>query len=241
MAEKSVRRSGRNVENFSENIAEVEEQPANNAESCSYPAAGTCSIPADSKTKENKTKENYDMIDDRSINQSCENLKFSDLLARLGLDWYEFTAIEPKSEKDFAEREEDYRYTQKCTIPYYFHSSKKVMVETLRYLSAFSYLFNDVEDTRLRDFFAAVIDSIAEMVREDSVTLAGKRVMYYEIIDRLNEIVRTDYLSEWLVSFEYHWKEVLAGNEIKHPRAYMKACIWNWLKDYSLDNYGEEV
>jgi hypothetical protein len=63
--------------------------------------------------------------------------------------------------------------------------------------------------------------------------------MYYEIIDRLNEIIRTDYLSEWLVSFEYHWKEVLAENEIKHPRAYMKACIWNWLKDYGIDNYGE--
>lgn len=98
---------------------------------------------------------------------------------------------------------------------------------------------NDKTDPIRRDFFKTVIDAITEMVHFDKSILQGRTVMYYEVIDRLNEIISTDYFISWLYSFEDRWKEVVANNNIKHKRSYIKPCIWSWLNDYNFESYNE--
>ncbi|MDE6844150.1 MAG: hypothetical protein K2J99_00070 [Lachnospiraceae bacterium] len=61
----------------------------------------------------------------------------------LGLDWYEMTANEPKSEKHFEYRDETDRKTQKCKIPYSLKKDKRNMEAALRYLCAYSYYFSE--------------------------------------------------------------------------------------------------
>lgn len=220
-------------------------------ETCISPGAETCNVLADNKTKDNKPKiKKYSYI--QSVNRSVpsmtdgqiksrrKKIKFSDVLKNLGLEWSSIISAEPTSEKAFMEYDEDIRHTQKCIIPYTLRNDKDSIKAALEYLSAKSYYTSNNNVARA-DFFNVVITSIAEMVSSEKVILQGNVVMYYEIIDRLNEIISTDYLCDWLISFEEHWKTVLKNNKISNRRAYMKTCIWNWLLDYNFDSYSDEL
>ena len=167
-------------------------------------------------------------------------MKFSEVMDELGIDWYELTANEPKSEKNFCEFDEGVRRTQKCRIPYTMKNDRQAMTAALRYLSAYSYFFPGSANLKDKEFFATVLSAIAEMTEPDSISVSGTRVMYYEIIDRLNEIISQSYLSEWLFSFKEKWRSIVSEKELKHPRAYMKTCIWNWLKDFELENFDND-
>lgn len=240
-------------------VEKTVENAAEDAESCSYPSAGTCSYPkartcthpSHNKSKDNK-KPNIEKLNlNQSIDQSApiekieepkapKPLKFSEVMEELGLDWYDFTSGEPKSEAHFVEYDEGDRKTQKCKIPYTLKNDKKAMTAALKYLSAFSYFYPDNSNLKDKEFFGTVLAAIAEMTEPDFVTVAGVRVMYYEIIDRLNEIISQSYLSEWMFSFKEKWKSIVAEKDIRHPRAYMKTCIWNWLKDFELESYNND-
>ncbi len=166
-------------------------------------------------------------------------MKFSEVMKSLGLDWYDLTANEPKSEKHFEYRDETDRKTQKCKIPYSLKDDKRNMKAALRYLCAYSYYFSENRDEQRRALWETMICSIAEMVEYDSVRVNGKQVMYYEIIDRLNDIVSQSYISECFVSFEDEWTKIVSEKEITHPKAYMKSCLWNWICDYEFEEYND--
>ncbi|MBQ5318224.1 MAG: hypothetical protein J6K17_03960 [Oscillospiraceae bacterium] len=219
-------------------------------ETCITPKAETCNVLTDNKTKDNKPKtKNYSynsvsrsapLMTDRQNQSRRKKIKFSDVLKHLGLEWSSIISAEPASEKAFMEYDEDIRHTQKCIIPYTLRNDKDSIKAALEYLSAKSY-YTSNDNVPRADFFNVVITSIAEMVSSEKVILQGNVVMYYEIIDRLNEIISTDYLCDWLISFEEHWKTVLKNNKISNRRAYMKTCIWNWLLDYNFDSYSDEL
>ena len=252
--EHNAEKRGTRNEDISENQAEanIDENTEN---PCSYPSAGTCPRPAagtcsdlpHGKTKDN-IKPNVDNLNiNQSINQTDERpmerykpLKFSEILYELGVEWITMTAIEPKNEKHFSEWDEGDRKTQKCKIPYSFKDDKQAMTAALRYLTAFSYYFTDSSNTKQRDVVLTVISALSEMVHTDTVTLSGERVKYCDIIDKLNEIIEKSYLSDWIFAFEEKWKLIIAEKDLRHPRAYMKSCLWNSLKDDDLESYNEE-
>lgn len=226
---------------------------------CSSPTAGTSSYLADNKTKDNIKPKKYNRKINQSISrlnknekkynvESVENvekadrkkyapMKFTEILKNLGLNWYEMTANEPTSEKHFLYRDETDRKTQKCKIPYSLKNDKRNMKAALRYLCAYSYYFSEDRDEPRRILWETMICAIAEMVENDSIRVNGQQVMYYEIIDRLNEIISRSYISECFISFEDEWSKIVTEKEISYPKAYMKSCLWNWLCDFEFDEY----
>lgn len=228
---------------------------------CSYPKAVTSDCPANTKTKDNIKPKKLNREINQSINRSdksekrqnapsVENadkterknykqMKFSEVLKNLGLNWYDLTAIEPTSERYFEVRDEDSRKTKKCKIPYSLKSDKRNMKAALRYLCGYSYYFGEGDDEQRRGFWETLVTSLAEMTENDYVRISGKAVMYYEIIDRLNEIISRSYLSDCFVGFEEHWKMLIAEKEIKYPKAYLKSCLWNWICDFEFEEYND--
>ena len=206
----------------------------------SYPSAVTCTRPADNHTIKPQ-------INNLKLNQSIDQtdrlisapLRFSEILESLGLDWYTFTANEPISEKHFLYRDETERKTQKCRIPYTLTNDKRNMKSALRYLCAYSHYFGEGNDEERRSLWETIITAIAEMVETDSVKISGRTVMYYEIIDRLNEIIENSYLSECFLGFEEHWRTLVAEKKITYPKAYMKSCLWNWLCDFEFEDFND--
>lgn len=206
----------------------------------SYPSAVTCTRPADSHTikpKINNLKLN------QSINQTdrltSAPMKFSEIMESLGLDWYALTANEPTSEKHFLYHDETDRKTQKCKIPYSLRNDKRNMKSALRYLCAYSHYFGEGNDEERRSLWETIIIALAEMVENDSVKIGGRTVMYYEIIDRLNEIIENSYLSECFIGFEEHWQTLITEKKITYPKAYMKSCLWNWLCDFEFEDFND--
>ena len=265
ISEKSHIRSGRRNKRKDMSEHGNREQPSVSCSdrkdtSCSRPSAGTRTYPANNKTKDNKPKKKYNPKFN-SINQSnksekrrdvesVENvektekknfkpMKFADVMETLGLDWYDLTANEPKSERHFEYWSEADRKTQKCKIPYTLKNDKRDMKAALRYLCAYSYYISGDSDEPRRVLWETMICAIAEMVEKDSIRVNGQQVMYYEIIDRLNDIVSHSYISECFISFEDEWAKIVAEKKITYPKAYMKSCLWNWLCDFEFDEYNE--
>lgn len=226
---------------------------------CSYPSAGTSTSLAHYKSKDNNPKKENPKIME-SINPSCDSekpqtvesvektdrvnckpMKFAEIMEALGLEWYKMTSNEPKSEKHFDEWDESDRRTQRCKIPYTLKNDKRNMKAALRYLCGYSYYFKDADSNaeQQRTLWETIICSLAEMTENDYVLVRGNRVMYYEIIDRLNEIISRSYLSECFISFEDEWKKIVSEKELTHPKAYMKSCLWNWLCDFEFEDYNE--
>lgn len=208
----------------------------------SCPSAIACTRPAANHTikpKINNLKLN------QSINQTdrltSAPLKFSEILESLGLDWYALTANEPMSEKHFLYHDENDRKTQKCKIPYTLKNDKRNMKSALRYLCCYSYYFGEGNDEERRFLWETIIASLAEMVEPDSIKIGGRTVMYHEIIDRLNEIIEHNYLSECFIGFEEHWQDLIAKKEISYPKAYMKSCLWNWLCDFEFEDFNDSA
>lgn len=225
------------------------------AGTCSHPSAAASSRPAQYKSKDNNPKKNNPKFI-KSINQSdkyeigqptqkidrSQNkpMKFSEVLKSLGLDTYNFMSDGLVSEKSFERWDETDRQTQKCQIPYSLKNDRRGMKAALRYLCGYSYYFGDGNDEQRRALWETIICCLSEMVEEDCINVRGKRVMYYEIIDRLNEIISKSTLADCFVEFESEWNRIVAEKKITHHKAYLKSCLWNWLCDYEFENYNIE-
>ena len=175
-----------------------------------------------------------ELVEKRQTDRQTNYIPFSDVLSMLGYDYAQYMSYEPKSEADLSFYDEEQRHTQLCTIPYSLKSNRTAMIEALKFLFAHSYYSSDSTEER-NHLLEAVILSLAEMVEQDVQEYQKERVHYYTIIDRINDIVHTTSLMDWFVSFEQEWSRILSEQKIKYKRAYMKSCIWNWLKDYQLD------
>ena len=194
---------------------------------CSCPSAGTSTSLAHYKSKDNNPKKKNPKIM-KSINRSsnsenpqtvesvektdrtnCKPMKFTEVMEALSLKWYEMTANEPKSEKHFDEWDEISRHTQKCKIPYTLKDDKRNMKAALRFLCGYSYYFKEANTEQQRTLWETIICSLAEMTEGEYVLVRGNRVMYYEIIDRLNEIISRSYLSECFAPYEERTERII--------------------------------
>lgn len=190
-----------------------------------------------------QTHEKTDRQTDRFHSNS--KMTFSDILSEIGISneniermayYTDKDSISALSESDLSEFDDGERKVQNCTIPYSLSNNQKAMKEALKYLFSYSYYINGMEEENKR-FLNNVISSIAEMTEKDTQIFQKQIVKYYEIIDRLNDILHSSdsSLIDWFYSFQQEWTKILAENKIKYPKAYMKSCIWNWLNDYQFE------
>lgn len=181
-----------------------------------------------------KANSNPSVID-RQNDEQKKLMTFYEVIDEIGYD-IRIVDFIPKSENDFREMDETDRRTDICQIPYSLKTDKKAMKEALKFLFAYSYYVPSMqaESKRLLD---TVISTLAEMTAQDMLKIQGKTVKYHEIIDRLNDVIgdTEKSLFDWFISFEHKWKTILAENTIKHQKAYLKSCIWNWLSDYDFE------
>ncbi len=196
---------------------------------------------------------NNQILSNKSVNQSAnsetvpsksdgqtdgtkESMTFSQVLSEIGLDTNEIGFV-PKSENDLQEFDESDRSTSNCKIPYSLKTNKKAMKESLKFLFAHSYYSPTIRNDSKR-LLCTVINVIAEMTAKDIQEYQGQKIKYYEVIDRLNDIIHGSdgSLFDWFNSFELQWAKILAEHTIKHQKAYMKSCIWNWLNDYAFED-----
>ena len=171
---------------------------------------------------------------DRLTDIKSERKQFSNVLTSIGIHYEDKISHEPQNEQDFQYCDENDRNTQSCTIPYTLKSDKAAMQETLKYL--FAYSFNTAEMSKeTKNLLTEVISTLSAMTETDIQEYQGERVRYSDVIDRINIIIHNSYLIDWFFSFEEKWKQILSDKKIKYQRAYMKSCIWNWLKDYQFE------
>lgn len=249
--------------NSSRDVSDKKNSDAPSAVPCTRPAACTCyyhsaeasNRPAQDKSKDNNPKKNNLKLmksiyqsDKYEIGQPIETtdrpqnkpMRFSEVLEKLGVDAYSLISDEPVSEKCFERWDETDRQTQKCQIPYSLKNDRREMKAALRYLCGYSYYFGDGNDEQRRALWETIICCLSEMVEEESINVRGRRVMYYEIIDRLNEIISKSTLADCFVEFESEWNRIVAEKKITHHKAYLKSCLWNWLCDYEFEDYNIE-
>lgn len=171
---------------------------------------------------------------DRQTDRQKKTMPFSEVLNEIGFDTDDI-GFEPESENDFSELNEAERRTDECQIPYSMKTDKKAMKEALKFLFAYSHYAPTMqgESKRLLD---TVILTLAAMTAQDSHKIQGTTVRYSDVIDRLNEVIGSDSLPDWFISFEQQWNKILSENEIKYPKAYLKSCVWNWLNDYAFED-----
>lgn len=163
-------------------------------------------------------------------------MPFSQVLKEIGFDTYGID-FEPTSEKEFQEFEEEDRKTSGCAIPYSLKTDKKAMKEALKFLFAYSCYAPAMSDGDRR-LFDTVISTLTAMTEKDLQEYQGQKVRYSDVIDRLNDVIHSPdgSLYDWYISFEQQWNKILTENDIKHQKAYMKSCIWNWLNDYAFED-----
>lgn len=168
--------------------------------------------------------------------KSNKSMSFSKVLEEIGFDTDEIDFV-PKNEKDLQELDEEERKTRSCTLPYSLKADKKAMKEALKVLFAYSYYTPTLHDESKR-LLDTVISALSTMTEKDIQEYQGQKVRYCDVIDRLNDVIHSPdgSLADWFNSFEQKWKKILAENDIKHQKAYMKSCIWNWLNDYAFEN-----
>lgn len=181
---------------------------------------------------------------DRQISEQKKSMTFSEVLNEIGYTDNTPLVYEYESERDFECFNEAERETDKCQIPYSMKNDKKAMAEAIKFLFAYSYYAPNMKASEKR-LFDLVISILTEMSIKDIQKYQGQTVRYCDVIDRLNDILRSsDYsLPSWYFDFECQWNKILAENDIKYQKAYMKSCIWNWLNDFAFeeDNFLREL
>ena len=225
---------------------------------CSVVYGGTSSPAAPRETKDNKNQSNF--FSNPSFLPSAPEEKFSDegyegritakklsfreILAAMGLDldnWY-YLYREPKSESDLMFVDEDGRKTRELHIPESFRSDSGTVLTALRYLTAYSnYAFNDDKKPAAnKGFIDITLKMLTEYVMADSFNYNGHTVTYIEVLDTLNELICEDTLYDFIISFEYEWERILkekTEKNIRNKAAYMKVCLWDWLKRWKIEEY----
>ena len=227
---------------------------------CSVGYGGTRSAAATGETKDNKKQSNC--FSNRSFSSQAQeknfvgvrkandrltsesNLSFLDILSAMGLDldnWHYIYTRDPTSEKDLIYVDEDERKTKELRIPEHFRSDRTVLLTALRYLAAYSnFAYDDeMKPTANKHFIDITLKMLCELIMADCFMHNGKAVGYSEVLETLNELIREDYLYEFILSFQYEWGRILRedGGRIRSRTAYMKSCLWDWLKRWKIEEY----
>ena len=222
---------------------------------CSAEYWGTRSGEARGKTKDNKNQSNCfsdlsfspHACDEKFLNDGMKTeskLSFLEILSAMGLDldnWHYIYTRAPTCEKDLIFVDEEERKTKELHIPEHFRSDRTVLLTALRYLSTYSnFAYDDeMKPTANKHFIDITLKMLCELIMADSFMHNGRAVGYSEVLDTLNELIREDYLYEFILSFQYEWGRILRedGGRIRSRTAYMKSCLWDWLKRWKIEEY----
>lgn len=225
--------------------------------SCSVGDGGTRSAAATGEIKDNKNQSNCfsnhsfspqaqekKFSADGIERQNESNLSFLEILSEMGLDldnWHYIYTRAPTSEKDLIYVDEEERKTKELHIPEHFRSDRTVLITALRYLAAYSnFAYDDeMKPTANKHFIDITLKMLCELIMVDSFMHNGRAVSYSEVLETLNELIREDHLYEFILSFQYEWGRILRedGGRIRNSSAYMKSCLWDWLKRWKIEEY----
>lgn len=225
--------------------------------SCSVGDGGTRSAAATGEIKDNKKQSNcfsnrsfFPQAQEKKFSadgierQDESNLSFLEIIAEMGLDldnWHYIYTRAPTSEKDLIYVDEEERKTKELHIPEHFLSDRTVLLTALRYLAAYSnFAYDDeMKPTANKHFIDITLKMLCELIMADSFMHNGRAVGYSEVLDTLNELIREDHLYEFILSFQYEWDRILRedGGRIRSRTAYMKSCLWDWLKRWKIEEY----
>lgn len=224
---------------------------------CSVVDGGTRSAAATGEIKDNKNQSNCfsnhsfspqaqekKFSADGIERQNESNLSFLEIIAEMGLDldnWHYIYTRAPTSEKDLIYVDEDERKTKELHIPEHFRSDRNVLLTALRYLAAYSnFAYDDeMKPTANKHFIDITLKMLCELIMADSFMHNGRAGGYSEVLETLNELIREDHLYEFILSFQYEWGRILRedGGRIRSRTAYMKSCLWDWLKRWKIEEY----
>lgn len=229
--------------------------------SCSVGYGGTSSPEALRETKDNKNQSYFfsnpsflhsapeEIFSEDGIEgQAAEKkLSFLEILAAMGLDiedWHYLYTRDPTSEKDLLCVDEVDRRTKTLHIPEGLRSDKNAVMTALRFLAAYgNYAYDDdTKPTSIKSFMDITLKILCELIMADSFVHNGRTVGYAEVLETLNELIREDYLYDFILNFQAEWNKILLediakGNQIRNSSAYMKSCLWDWLKRWKIEEY----
>lgn len=227
---------------------------------CSADYGGTRSGEARGKTKDNKNQSNcfsYHSFSPYACNEKILNdgmktkskLSFLEILSAMGLDlddWHYIYTRDPTSERDLVFVDEEERMTKTLHIPESFRSDSSYVLTALQYLSAYSnYAFDDdMKPMPNKNFIDITLKMLTEFIMADSFRFNGQIIGYKKVLDTLNSLIRENSLYDFILSFQYEWEKILrekTESSIRNKAAYMKVCLWDWLKRWKIEEYNQLV
>lgn len=227
---------------------------------CSADYGGTRSGEARGKTKDNKNQSNcfsYHSFSPYACNEKILNdgmktkskLSFLEILSAMGLDlddWHYIYTRDPTSERDLVFVDEEESMTKTLHIPESFRSDSSYVLTALQYLSAYSnYAFDDdMKPMPNKNFIDITLKMLTEFIMADSFRFNGQIIGYKKVLDTLNSLIRENSLYDFILSFQYEWEKILrekTESSIRNKAAYMKVCLWDWLKRWKIEEYNQLV
>lgn len=225
---------------------------------CSADYWGTRSSEARGKTKDNKNQSNCfsnlsfspHACDEKFLNDGMKTeskLSFLEILSAMGLDldnWHYIYTRDPTSEMDLTYVDEEDRRTKTLHIPESFRSDSGYVLTALQYLSAYSnYAFDDdLKPMPNKNFIDITLKMLTEFIMADSFRFNGQIIGYKKVLDTLNSLIRENSLYDFILSFQYEWEKILrekTESSIRNKAAYMKVCLWDWLKRWKIEEYNQ--
>lgn len=227
---------------------------------CSADYGGTRSGEARGKTKDNKNQSNCfsnrsfspHACDEKILNDGMKSerkLSFLEILSAMGLDldnWHYIYTRDPTSERDLVFVDEEERRTKTLHIPESFRSDSSYVLTALQYISAYSnYAFDDdMKPMPNKNFIDITLKMLTEFIMADSFRFNGQIIGYKKVLDTLNSLIRENSLYDFILSFQYEWEKILrekTESSIRNKAAYMKVCLWDWLKRWKIEEYNQLV
>ena len=227
---------------------------------CSADYWGTRSSEARGKTKDNKNQSNCfsnlsfspHACDEKFLNDGMKaesKLSFLEILSAMGLDldnWHYIYTRDPTSERDLVFVDGEERRTKTLHIPESFRSDSGYVLTALQYLSAYSnYAFDDdMKPMPNKNFIDITLKMLTEFIMADSFRFNGQIIGYKKVLDTLNSLIRENSLYDFILSFQYEWEKILrekTESSIRNKAAYMKVCLWDWLKRWKIEEYNQLV
>ena len=95
-----------------------------------------------------------------------------------------------------------------------------------------------------KNFIDITLKMLTEFIMADSFRFNGQIVRYTEVLDTLNGLIRENSLYDFILSFQYEWEKILrekTESSIRNKAAYMKVCLWDWLKRWKIEEYNQLV
>ena len=232
---------------------------------CSADYWGTRSAETRGKTKDNKNQSNifsnlsfsphaheekFSTVREMNDGMKTERkLSFLEILSAMGLDldnWHYIYTRDPTSKMDLIYVDEEERRTKALHIPELFRSDSSYVLTALQYLSAYSnYAFDDdMKPMPNKNFIDITLKMLTEFIMADSFRFNRQIVRYTEVLDTLNGLIRENSLYDFILSFQYEWEKILRekmDSSIRNKAAYMKVCLWDWLKRWKIEEYNQLV